>query len=670
MTVNTCTYIQILDDTYSKQPVVQMDVVWLKRDVRLRDHGPLAEIGRALNPFLILYLYEPGQLSEPSVHGSHVQVINEGLIELDQQLLEHGDETSFHALTVCHAEAVDTLDAIHRHQTIGRLLSHQETGHYKSFERDVSVRRWCKANSVEFIEYQQSGVIRCLKHRADLPQLVNAFLAKPFHPTPNVPAIRSRLITSLHLPGRCQGPIALDKLVEIPLEYRVDRPHRQRGGERRALETLDSFLYQRGGGYSAGISSPISSWSSCSRLSIYLSWGHISLRHVVRALKSRQEDLRVRQDGGEAIDGSWRMSMAAFSSRLVSGRSHCIQQLESAPMMEKIDLCPAYQPLRRQQGDWNEHYYQAWANGMTGFPFVDACMRCLHQHGWINFRMRAMLVSFATYNLWLDWKKIAPHLARLFLDFEPGIHYPQLQMQAGTTGINTMRVYNVTKQGKDQDPEGLFIKRYVPELKDASKDYIHAPWTMTISMQRRLGIIVEKIPPTVPAEGISWYPLPIVNEKQSATEAKDRVAMIRKKDDTQAIARDVFRAHGSERLSMGKKATKALLSTRVSQVETDEKQQSIRSMLTKQPISQGSNMSNQSIRGQQTAKRQINGPMMTFMTTNCASKRQKSEINLSSTGLRTDWNCIVCTFLNENKPLALACGMCGMIRKDSLDLRK
>jgi deoxyribodipyrimidine photo-lyase len=645
-----------------------MDVVWLKRDVRLRDHGPLAEIGRALNPFLVLYLYEPDQLSEPSVHGSHIHVINEGLIELDQQLFERRDETSFHALTVCHAEAVDTLDAIHRQQTIGRLLTHQETGHYKSFERDVSVRRWCKANRVECIEYQQSGVTRCLKHRADLPKLVNAFLGKPLHPTPNVHAVRSRLVNSLRLPGRCQGPVALDQLVEIPLEHRVDRPHRQRGGERRALETLDSFLNQRGGGYSAGISSPISSWTSCSRLSIYLAWGHISLRHVVRALKSRQEDLRVRHDRGEVIDGSWRMSMAAFSSRLVSGRSHCIQQLESAPMMEKRDLCPAYQPLRRQQGDWNEYYYQAWAKGITGFPFVDACMRCLHQHGWINFRMRAMLVSFATYNLWLDWKRIAPHLARLFLDFEPGIHYPQLQMQAGTTGINTMRVYNVTKQGKDQDPEGLFIKKYVPELREVSKDYIHQPGTMAMSMQRRLGIILEKDPPTIPAEGMSWYPLPIVDEKESATEAKDRVAVIRKKDGTRAMAHDVFKAHGSEGLRIGKKVTKALLSTRVSQVETDGKQQSIRSMLTKQTVSQGSNMNDQSRRGQQKPKRQTNGPMMTFIATNSTAKRPKSEINSSSSGLRTDWNCVVCTFLNENKPLAVACGMCGTIRNDSLDV--
>jgi hypothetical protein len=77
---------------------------------------------------------------------------------------------------------------------------------------------------------------------------------------------------------------------------------------------------------------------------------------------------------------------------------------------------------------------------------VDACMRSLLHSGWLNFRMRAMLVSFACYDLWLDWRPLAPILARCFLDYEPGIHYPQLQMQAGTTGMNANRIYSASKQ--------------------------------------------------------------------------------------------------------------------------------------------------------------------------------------------------------------------------------
>ena len=626
-----------------------MDVVWLKKDVRLRDHGPLAEIAQSMNPFLILYLYEPDQLSEPTVHGSHIQVVNEGLIDLDQQLCDHQGR-DFVALTVCHAEAVNTLIEIHRQHRIGRLLAHEETGHFKSFERDIAVRKWCKSNDVFLVEYQQSGVQRGFKQRNDITKRLNTFLGRSLYPTPNMSLIRHRLVHSIQLPSQCQAPIALEELVEIPLEHRVDRPDRQRGGERTAMDFLDSFVGQRSLRFSTGISSPNTAWTSCSRLSIYLTWGHISLRSVVQAMKSRQEVLRVQQDqNGPSNNRLWLRSLFTFSSRLY-GRAHCIQQLESEPMMEKRDLCHAYQILRRQEGDWNEQYYQAWATGNTGFPFVDACMRCLHQYGWMNFRMRAMLVSFATYNLWLDWKRIAPHLARLFLDYEPGIHYPQLQMQAGTTGINTMRVYNVTKQGKEQDPDGVFIKRHVPELRQIPTKYIHEPWTMPLSLQLRYAIAIGNHTSESLGKEFTQYPEPIVNEQESAKDAKSKVAAIRKKDETIVLAEKILVQHGSRRREMknGKQSQKALSST--SQVG---KQPSIQSMLKVPTLVLAT--TSHTIKPVGRPKR--HEASTSIFTSALNTKRTRCEPETA-----TDWDCETCTFINSDKPFALACGMCGTIR--------
>ena len=433
-----------------------MDVVWLKRDVRLHDHGPLATaLQRKDRRVVILYLYEPDQLSESSVHGSHVAFANEGLLDLDKRLCELVGMTpkddEFQLLTVCHAEAVSTLQAIAEQHPIARILAHMETGHMASFERDKRVRRWCKKNKVPFVEMQQTGVTRALKNRDDFSKLLKAFMDRPMHPTPS--SVACQFIHDFEIPGHTCKPL-FEELTEIPALHRVDRSQRQSGGEKNALETLASFLQDRGKNFSKGISSPNSSWSSCSRLSPYLTWGHISLRYVIKSVKTKQEENKRLRAAGKDVDPCWARSLTAFLSRL-HWRSHFIQKLETEPELEKRDLCPAYQHLRRQPGDWNDDFYQAWESGRTGFPFVDACMRCLHAHGWLNFRMRAMLVSFATYNLWLDWKRIAPHLARVFLDYEPGIHYPQLQMQSGTTGINAMRVYSVTKQAKDQDGKGM-----------------------------------------------------------------------------------------------------------------------------------------------------------------------------------------------------------------------
>ena len=98
--------------------------------------------------------------------------------------------------------------------------------------------------------------------------------------------------------------------------------------------------------------------------------------------------------------------------------------------------------------------FEAWKLGKTGWPFFDACMRSLTETGWINFRMRAMIQSVAAYTLWLPWKDTGNHLAQLFIDYEPGIHWSQINMQSGITGINAVRAYSIIKQSTDHDLKG------------------------------------------------------------------------------------------------------------------------------------------------------------------------------------------------------------------------
>lgn len=706
-----------------------MDVVWLKRDLRIHDHGPFAEIIKSNNPFCILYLFEPDQLSEPTVHGSHISFINESLVDLDRTLSgiirndnreNHMDDDddignySFQCITVCHANAVYTMNSIHHKTKINRILSHQETGHYKSFIRDKTIRKWCRINNVPIIEYNQTGVTRCLRDRDDFAKKFNDFLMKPLYsddipfdivvssnhdqPTTRngiVYACKNRLVTTLDLHKRIRQPIKLEDVTEIPIEHRTDRIQRQKGGETKALKTLQSFLSSRGSFYSSGISSPNTSWNSGSRLSPYLTWGNISIRLVIHKTREkqcylRQEKKKLKGDkkltetdcdnsqkqqanidtpfslcqpnrnnsdaiSSTTVDGYWLKSLQAFSSRM-HWRSHFIQKLESEPLMEKRDLCPAYQHLRRQEDDWNQSYYDAWATGKTGFPFLDACMRCLIKHGWLNFRMRAMVVSFATYNLWLDWKRIAPHLARLFLDYEPGIHYPQLQMQSGTTGINAMRVYNVTKQGKDQDPKGIFIRKYIHELKNVPLEYIHEPSRMTRSVQEKTHVYIvnhgnddynnsSSSSQASSNQECFYYPKPIVNEQETAKIAKDKVSSIRKQESTKKMAEEVYIKHGSRNKNMNNKRQRGVDLNYKTDMKLDNEMKDDNVDADSSPSREMKKSKH--FHGQKNIK-----DLFSRNVTNELKQKEKQEVA---------WPCKTCTFLND-KPFGLACSMCGTLR--------
>jgi deoxyribodipyrimidine photo-lyase len=150
--------------------------------------------------------------------------------------------------------------------------------------------------------------------------------------------------------------------------------------------------------------------------------------------------------------------------------------------------------------------------------------------------MRALVVSFASYSLWLHWRPTGLHLARHFLDFEPGIHWSQLQMQSGTTGINTLRIYNPTKQAVEQDPRGVFIRRWVPELVGVPPAYVHMPWTMPADVQQAAGCLIGRD-----------YPPPLVDHAAAVREAKRRLAAVRGNSEARDEARDVARRHGSRR---------------------------------------------------------------------------------------------------------------------------
>ncbi len=547
-------------------------VVWFKKDLRLSDHAPLvwaaAHARRRAGRVLALWVYEPAMWQQPDASARHLGFANECLAELQTQMVQsqtaHETQTAqskppCSPLLRCHGDMLGVLAKLKKVLGIFALVSHEETGNGWSYERDKAVAHWCQAHGIAWRQFPSNAVVRGLHTRGGGRDRWSAHWAARMKDAPLAVPLDVPWLLGQHEPDPGPGaapspPTSIPASVGVSVPASVatstnasiaenlqalhcgeltaqqlgmtdaDAPQRQKGGHSQVHGDLFSFLGHRGQNYRADMSSPLTGADSCSRISPHLAWGTLSIKQAVHATWARRSQLMAIPQ--QERPAGFLASLKSFESRL-HWHCHFVQKLESESAIEFRNVHRGFDNLRNEGALHPEEETKliAWAEGNTGYPFVDACMRSLLATGWINFRMRAMLVSFASYHLWLHWRATGCHLARLFTDYEPGIHWSQFQMQSGVTGINTVRVYNPVKQSYDQDPDGLFIRAWVPELADVAAEFLHEPWKA----------------PVAPA----LYPAPIVDLQAAARAAKERIYGKKAEPAVKAQAQAVYQKHGS-----------------------------------------------------------------------------------------------------------------------------
>ena len=477
----------------------KINILWFKKDLRIQDNEALFEASKNFK-LLPIYIIENDLWSQNSYSDRQWQFCKESLIDLNQDLKKLGQE-----LIIRTGDVIETFEEISKSFKIMGIYSHQETGDYYTYKRDQKIRNWAIKHNIQWKEYLQFAVFRGKTNRDFWANNWKKHLEK------KIPQIKIKLNTvNFRL-----GNIPNDDFFKFKEDKCLGR---LKGGRKEGLLRLEIFLRKDIYLYRKNISNPDKSKDNCSRLSPYITWGCLSIREIYKKANFKND-----------------INSKMFKSRL-AWHCHFIQKLESEPELEFKEFHSFFYNLRRK----NDRFLKLWSEGNTGYPFLDACMRSLNHNGWLNFRMRAMLMSFASYNLWIPWQESGEMLAKKFVDYEPGIHWCQCQMQSGTTSINTNRIYNPVKQGKDHDPEGEFIRKWLPELKNVPNHFIHEPW-LIVNYEEYKNL--NKIN----------YNNPIVDIKETSRSARKKLYKITQKEGYWDISKNVYKKHGSRKSNLRKR---------------------------------------------------------------------------------------------------------------------
>lgn len=514
-----------------------MQLVWLKRDLRLDD---LQSLGLALKaaraktagPVGLLYIHDPKVLAEPDSALQHFVFVQECLENLKAQLGQAGLSD---CLSVFYADSVEVFEQLHQAHTVSHIWSLRDSTQLSCFMRDVRVRNWASRQQIEFIELRQNNVTPfgeralyrsfkpyldaiCFERLWDFSSWAANQRSKDAHSFESLffKVAQSPVCQTLgYRAGAEKEVFGNQTLPNQSCEAKITqvgsfrRASRLKGGRTAALALLDEFLQVpvllR---YPSSISAPATALEYCSRLSVYLAYGVLSDKEVFQRVHHFYESL---SEGLSAEDRRRCQEAVEFFAQRLYWRYSYLQLFEDHHEMQYKVQMPGFENQR--EFEHSEKLFEAFTCGKTGIPYIDAAILMLQDCGWVNMRLRGTLASFALNDLWLDWQKVGNFLARQFLDYEPAIHWNQIAIQSGSCFYCEPLQYKVIKQAQEHDPQGDFVRHWLPALAKVPTEYIFEPWMMPAHIQHESGCQI----------GID-YPAPVVNPHAAFEASKTRIA--------------------------------------------------------------------------------------------------------------------------------------------------
>ena len=469
-----------------------MQIIWFRRDLRLQDNEIVYKATQNQQAVLPCFIVDPWFYQQPEIAAPRVKFLFESLENLDRNLRKVGSQ-----LCLFEGESVATI------QALSRSLIQQDLQPKLYFNRDVQVEYGINRDRAILDFYHQHnldihiGLNHFLQSEENYDSLwrdYHDYQQQPLYPVPeqiNTPKL------NLNLPQ-----LTIAELKQKYSQLIGTQSYLYQGGEDNAQGTLNSFVSHRYQGYHWKMSRPwLAQQGATSHLSAHLDFGTISSRTVYQSIV--EEERRIDRPKNK-------FSLKSFRDRLrwhdkFSQRHYFHPELAWKNRYPEFDEWYSPEELN---GSKNE-LFRLWCTGKTGFPMVDASMRQLNTIGWMNFRMRAMCVTFLCINCGVSWHHGAQYFMSKLVDGNIAINHWQWQAQAGVTNpmSNTFRIYNPTKNLQDKDGYLQFVRYWIPELK---------PYSMK-------QLLSGEYSPT------STYPQPVLDYKQTRRVNGKIVSDLRKK---------------------------------------------------------------------------------------------------------------------------------------------